>query len=118
MKPRQKKSRTYYYFWGIATLSVVFGQIYVGNGFRRMADSNDGISADINLLVEALIAPSPRTMPVPKDWGGYGGREINPDKVQYLDFYDDNMARKDESPYTYSRSSNPKVFCGIFLDGR
>ena len=64
MKPRQKKSRTYYYFWGIATISVVVGQIYVGNGFRRMADSADGISADINLLVEVLMMPSPKTMPV------------------------------------------------------
>ena len=64
MKPRQKKSRTYYYFWGIATISVVLGQLYVGNGFRRMADSNDAISADINLLVEVLLMPSPKTMPV------------------------------------------------------
>jgi len=55
MKPRQKKSRTYYYFWGIATIAVVVGQIYVGNGFRRMADSADGISSDINLLVETMI---------------------------------------------------------------
>ena len=54
MKPRQKKSRTYYYFWGVATLSVVLGQWYVGNGFRRMAESNDGISADINLLIESI----------------------------------------------------------------
>jgi len=73
MKPRQKKSRTYYYFWGIATISVVLGQLYVGNGFRRMAESNDVISADINLLVEVLTAPSPKTMPVPNT-GGYGGR--------------------------------------------
>ena len=65
MKPRQKKSRTYYYFWGIATIAVVTGQFYVGNGFRRMADSNDAISADINLLVEVLMMPSPKTMPVP-----------------------------------------------------
>ena len=65
MKPRQKKSRTYYYFWGIATISVVLGQLYVGNGFRRMAESNDVISADINLLVEVLTTPLPKTMPVP-----------------------------------------------------
>ena len=64
MKPRQKKSRTYYYFWGIATIAVVVGQIYVGNGFRRMANSADVISADINLLVEVLMMPSPKTMPV------------------------------------------------------
>ena len=66
MKPRQKKSRTYYYFWGIATLSVVLGQWYVGNGFRRMAETNDAISADINLLVEVLTTPTSKVMPVPK----------------------------------------------------
>ena len=36
----QVKSRFYYYFWGIATISVVFGQLYVGNGYRIMAESN------------------------------------------------------------------------------
>ena len=30
-----------------------------------MADTNDAISADINLLVEVLTAPRPKTMPVP-----------------------------------------------------
>ena len=65
MKPRQKKSRTYYYFWDVATISVVLGQLYVGNGFRRMAESNDVISADINLLVEVLTTPTPKAMPVP-----------------------------------------------------
>ena len=65
MKPRQKKSRTYYYFWGVATISVVLGQLYVGNGFRRMAETNDAISADINLLVEVLVTPVPKTLPVP-----------------------------------------------------
>ena len=59
MKPRQKKSRTYYYFWGIATISVVLGQLYVGNGFRRMADTNDAISADINLLIENIMFAVP-----------------------------------------------------------
>ena len=54
----QVKSRWYYLFWGAATISVFAGQIYVGNGFRRMAESNDGISADINLLVETLMYSS------------------------------------------------------------
>ena len=39
----QVKSRWYYLFWGAATVSVFAGQIYVGNGFRRMAESIDGI---------------------------------------------------------------------------
>ena len=30
-----------------------------------MADTGDAISADINLLIEVLTAPKPRTMPVP-----------------------------------------------------
>ena len=55
----QVKSNKYYLFWGIATISVIVGQIYVGNGFRRMADSNDGISADINLLIENIMFAVP-----------------------------------------------------------
>ena len=31
------KSRWYYYFWGIATIFVVWGQIYVGTGYRILA---------------------------------------------------------------------------------
>ncbi len=77
MKPRQKKSRTYYYFWGLATIAVISGQFYVGSGYRRMSESMDAISADINLLVEVLMMPSPKTMPVnPKTSGGYGGMPI------------------------------------------
>jgi hypothetical protein len=30
----QVKSRWYYVFWGIATISVVAGQVYVGTGYR------------------------------------------------------------------------------------
>ena len=59
------KSSSYYLFWGIATIAVVAGQIYVGTGYRRMSETGDAISADINLLVEVLTMPSPRTMPVP-----------------------------------------------------
>ena len=47
----------YYIFWGAATVAVMSGQIYIGNGYRRMADTNDAISADINLLVEVLTMP-------------------------------------------------------------
>ena len=30
----QVKSRFYYIFWGIATVAVVVGQLYVGTGYR------------------------------------------------------------------------------------
>ncbi len=54
----QVKSNKYYVFWGACTIGVLLGQIYVGNGYRRMAETNDIISADINLLVEILSMPS------------------------------------------------------------
>jgi len=34
----QMKSSHYYIFWGICTVAVVVGQIYVGTGYRQMAD--------------------------------------------------------------------------------
>tara|TARA_B100001996_G_scaffold41549_1_gene30235 strand:+ start:754 stop:966 length:213 start_codon:yes stop_codon:yes gene_type:complete len=39
----QVKSRWYYIFWGAATISVFAGQMHVGNGFNRMADSLDNV---------------------------------------------------------------------------
>ena len=35
----QVKSRWYYICWGTATVTVFVGQVFVGNGFRRMAES-------------------------------------------------------------------------------
>ena len=35
----QVKSRWYYIFWGTCTVAVCAGQLFVGNGFRRMAES-------------------------------------------------------------------------------
>ena len=43
----QVKSKWYYIFWGIATISVVAGQIYVGNGYRQMSNS-------FNLIIERI----------------------------------------------------------------
>ena len=61
----QIKSSRYYLFWGAATIAVVIGQIYIGNGYRRMAETGDAISADINLLIEVLTEPLPMTGPGP-----------------------------------------------------
>ena len=50
----QVKSSKYYLFWGAATIAVMAGQIYVGNGYRNMARSIDS-------LVKAIIyEPEPR----------------------------------------------------------
>ena len=35
----QVKSRFYYLFWGLATFSIVAGQLYVGSGYRMYARS-------------------------------------------------------------------------------
>ena len=35
----QVKSKFYYIFWGIATVSVVAGQLYVGSGYRAYANA-------------------------------------------------------------------------------
>ena len=39
----QVKSRWYYIFWGTATVAVCAGQLFVGSGFRRMAESVDQV---------------------------------------------------------------------------
>ena len=43
----QIKSSWYYVFWGIATVSVVAGQVYVGSGYREMADELGAINKTI-----------------------------------------------------------------------
>ena len=39
----QVKSSWDYIFWGTATVTVFVGQVFVGNGFRRMAESFDRV---------------------------------------------------------------------------
>ena len=53
----QVKSRWYYIFWGTATVTVFVGQVFVGNGFRRMAESLDQV-LDSPIQMEIGI-PSP-----------------------------------------------------------
>ena len=48
----QVKSRWYYIFWGAATISVFAGQMYVGSGYRRMAESFDRIVNGIVVEME------------------------------------------------------------------
>ena len=38
---KQVKSKFYYIFWGIATIAVVLGQLYVGTGYRVLHESMD-----------------------------------------------------------------------------
>ena len=47
----QVKSRFYYLFWGIATFSVVAGQVYVGSGYRMFARSLNRIFDTVEVEV-------------------------------------------------------------------
>ena len=48
----QVKSKFYYIFWGLATVSVFAGQIYVGSGYRQMSRSFNRIVDSIVLELE------------------------------------------------------------------
>ena len=48
----QVKSRFYYLFWGIATFSVVAGQIYVGSSYREYSRSLNRIFDNIELELQ------------------------------------------------------------------
>ena len=44
----QVKSKFYYIFWGLATVSVFAGQMYVGSGYRQMSES-------FNRIMDAIV---------------------------------------------------------------
>ena len=53
----QVKSRFYYLFWGVATVSVVLGQLYVGSGYRIFARSLNRIFDTIEVEVRGDYGP-------------------------------------------------------------
>ena len=53
----QVKSRFYYLFWGIATFSVLAGQVYVGSGYRMFARSLNRIFDTIEVEVRGDYGP-------------------------------------------------------------
>ena len=48
----QVKSSRYYIFWGVATVAVMAGQIYVGNGYRGMSQSVKDLTETITIKME------------------------------------------------------------------
>ena len=48
----QIKSNKYYLFWGAATIAVVTGQIYVGNGYRQMSQDVRDLTEMITIQIE------------------------------------------------------------------
>ena len=47
----QVKSKFYYIFWGVATFSVVAGQLYVGSGYRMFARSLNRIFDTVEMQI-------------------------------------------------------------------
>jgi len=43
----QLKSQWYYIFWGICAVAVVGGQIYVGTGYREMAEATKSTAISV-----------------------------------------------------------------------
>lgn len=60
----QVKSSFYYIFWGIATVSVVAGQIYVGTGYRGMSRSINRLLSDITLELSREFQSNSWTPPL------------------------------------------------------
>ena len=48
----QMKSYQYYLFWGICTVAVMAGQIYVGTGYKSMSDSVKDLTEMIEIKIE------------------------------------------------------------------
>ena len=63
-KQHQVKSKWYYIFWGAMAVAVVGGQIYVGSGYREMAEATNG--ADIRVTCEVIPPHTPSTQKVNK----------------------------------------------------
>ena len=48
----QMKSYQYYLFWGICTVAVMAGQIYVGTGYKSMSQSVKDLTEMIEIRME------------------------------------------------------------------
>ena len=56
----QIKSNMYYIFWGACTIAVMAGQIYVGNGYRKMSKSVGDLTEMIEIKMEIELLEKKR----------------------------------------------------------
>ena len=66
-KRHQVKSQWYYIFWGTCTVAVCAGQVFVGGGFRRMAESFEKV-LDSPIQLDFGIPRQRHRMVVPDVW--------------------------------------------------
>ena len=73
----QVKSRWCYIFWGTATVAVCAGQLFVGNGFRRMAESFESV-LDSPIQLDFGVPRYRHPMLTPEDWHDENGNLFHP----------------------------------------
>ena len=56
----QVKSSRYYIFWGAATVAVMAGQIYVGNGYRQMSEKVEDLTKVMSIKFEMELLEKQR----------------------------------------------------------
>ena len=56
----QVKSSRYYIFWGAATVAVMAGQIYVGNGYRQMSEKVGDLTEMMEIKLEMELLEKKR----------------------------------------------------------
>ena len=56
----QVKSSRYYIFWGAATVAVMAGQIYVGNGYRQMSEKVGDLTEMVEIKLEMELLEKKR----------------------------------------------------------
>ena len=57
----QIKSQWYYIFWGACAVAVVGGQVYVGTGYREMAEATKKTSINVTCLPQHVTLPKNKT---------------------------------------------------------
>ena len=56
-KRHQVKAKWYYIFWGTMAVAVVSGQIFVGLGYRQMAEATKSTEIVVSCLPEYTTPP-------------------------------------------------------------
>jgi hypothetical protein len=54
----QVKSQWYYIFWGAMAVAVVGGQIYVGLGYREMAEATKSTDISVTCVPQYITPPA------------------------------------------------------------
>ena len=89
----QMKSSSYYLFWGIATVAVVSGQVYVGTGYRAMSKSLDAwFDKTISIMIQKRLMGKPER----------GG-------VEYLDHSDRRIPKINPDDYIIWETTESNV---------